>query len=165
MKNLIRDDYVPGQEQESPARIRDGRLAESPAPERPAKHSRRKSNRQPPELRSIAADKPYAWLSVAALKRIRDRVDQVPSALAVYLALGEIVNDPDNRKTQKCTVSETGIGLRCGLAVRTVSDRLGDLKKIGLVDFDRTKGKRQEKEYRLLTTNPSPPPDRQRLPN
>lgn len=85
----------------------------------------------------------------------------VPSAFAVYLALTEIANDPPNRNTQKCTITEAGIGLRCGLKVRTVSDRLDDLKRIGLVDFDQTKGKRKEKEYRLLTTKPAPPPDRQ----
>lgn len=72
----------------------------------------------------------WLWADKAVLRRIRERIPDVTSALGVYCALCEIASD---NQAEEFTATQQAIAMKSGLSVRTVGDRLRDLVSAGAI--------------------------------
>ena len=113
---------------------------------------------------SPSTEKPFAWQSKAALRKIRDSFDAekiVASALGVYYALTEIASD---KETEIFQTTHAYIAQKSGLSPRTVQTRLVGLAEIGLVEIS-TPALKAPSTYRLLSVQQPLPNVRQRTKN
>lgn len=108
----------------------------------------------------------FCWQPKTSLHRIRESLDSensVASALLVYVALTEVASD---KRTNTFQTTHAFLGMRCGLAQRTVQARVKDLVSIGLLHVaHNVEGGRGPSTYRLITEEQSLPHDVQPLPN
>ena len=75
----------------------------------------------------------WLWADKVVLRRIRDQVPDVSSALGVYFALCEVASDTESPSFE---VTQEAIASKCGLGVRTVGARLHDLKSVGAIKME-----------------------------
>jgi predicted transcriptional regulator len=97
------------------------------------------------QLRTIKGV-PFAWQDKRILRRIREEVEDYPSATLVYLALTIAASDTgsDEFKTTQSWLAQLS-----GVTDRTVRRRLLDLQQLGLIEVS-TPRLRAPSTYRLL---------------
>ena len=105
----------------------------------------------------MSATFPWCWQHRPTLQLIRDKVPDIASGLAVYVALTEMASE-FNANPFKAT--QNAIAIRCGLGVRTVTRRLADLESAGVIRRTAPPGPVQSDEIELL----DPTGDRRRKP-
>ncbi len=105
----------------------------------------------------MSAAFPWGWYHRPTLQLIRDKVPDIASGLAVYVALTEMASE-FNANPFKAT--QNAIAIRCGLGVRTVTRRLADLESAGVIRRTAPPGPVQSDEIELL----DPTGDRRRKP-
>ncbi len=87
---------------------------------------------KPPAARAID-DGPFAWVSKAALRKIREGLENdnaVTSGIAVYVALAEIASD---EQSPQFTTTQAHIAEKSGVSIRTVAARQQDLEELELI--------------------------------
>ena len=92
-------------------------------------------------------EKPFAWQSKRALRKIGDSDVHHAHCFLVYTALSWIASD---RKTEILQVSKGAIAKRIGLGARSVAEALYQLDRIGLVRIHREKNE-AKKEWAINT--------------
>ena len=126
METITRE-YLPEQAERSLSRLRSGKLAEP-------HHNQTAAEPEPPRLRGNPKQGgQWTWMSKAAMDRIRAKVPDIASALAVYVALTRISSDerisPDQFETTQVNIAHLA-----GISKRTAQARLEDLQEIGLIE-------------------------------
>src|SRR6266403_553980 len=107
------------------------------------------------QQRSRTPEPPYCWQSKAALRRIREYMEDrdqwslVSSRLCVYQALCEIASNHGNNSF---IASQKALTNLCGISERWVRSALRDLESAGLITACHPKhGGRGQKTYILLS--------------
>jgi hypothetical protein len=113
---------------------------------------------EPPEVnqpRSRTPEPPYCWQSKAALRRIREYLEDrdqwslVCSRLCVYQALCEMASNCGSESFAASQKALTGL---CGISERSLRSALGDLQSADLITACHPKhGGRGQKTYTLLS--------------
>ena len=105
----------------------------------------------------MSATVPWCWQHRPTLQLIRDKVPDIASGLAVYVALTELASES---KSNPFKATQNAIAARCGLSVRTVAPRLIDLEAAGVIRRTAPPGPVQSHEIELLdpTGNRRMPP-------
>lgn len=75
----------------------------------------------------------WLWADKAIVRRIRERVPDIASALTVYFALCEIASD---NQAEEFEATQQAIASKSGLSVRTVGHRLRELVSIGAIKME-----------------------------
>ena len=75
----------------------------------------------------------FSWSDKAILRRIREQVPDIASALSTYHALCEIASD---NQAPAFEATQEAVAAKCGLGVRTVGARLHDLKSVGAIKME-----------------------------
>ncbi|MHC1767931.1 MAG: hypothetical protein AB9869_27270 [Verrucomicrobiia bacterium] len=96
----------------------------------------------------MADPKPIAWCwqDKAALRKIREHVENYGSALAVYCALTVVASD---KQSEVFETTHDWLAHLSGFGWRTVLERLKDLQKLGILEITTPKLKRPS-TYRLV---------------
>jgi hypothetical protein len=127
---------------------------------RNGEHSALPATTKPVPWRPVPGE-PWLWQPKAALRKIVEQLEgDAATALAVYMALTWIASDVRSATFSR---SRASIGHLAGVTVKTVTRRLDDLRRLGLVKVtaQRLPGRKAQdvSRYHLGTLSPNPPVD------
>jgi CRP-like cAMP-binding protein len=100
-----------------------------------------------------SVESPFCWQSRNVLRRIRTRLEDSASALAIYVALTEISSEEIGASSFQ--VTQRTIAEHAGVSKRTVQTWLPELQRIGVIAIEK-RGDHGDDRYTLLSAKTEP---------